>query len=786
VRKPAILLLDEATSALDTTSERVVQAAIDEIMQKQRRTTVTIAHRLSTIRHADKIAVVDQGVVVEQGTWDELVAIDGGKFQELANRQPAPAPDEAAVPADADDDVLIAAYPSLVSSTSRTTAGAGDTALLPHSPLPPGQHFQWSGKAGAPELSVGKHDEKEWVFWRVSRLQKRGDGLLLAIGSFFSMLDGWAVPALGFAFTKLSVSLFRTDPGRIHDDVIFWAIAYVAIGFAFVPVVTCELGLFGMTGEHLTRNLRAVSIRSLVKQEIGFFDDPENSAGALTLFLGEKLTLVQAVNGEKLAVAIRQISTICFGTFLVFKYGYWQLGVVMLASAPVMAVAMGLLLVVVFGIKNPRPTGEGPQAQKNVGSLVGEVVLGIRTVASYGAERRFYEEYERTCDTQLRQATRASALTGCAVGIGKGAPVIFIGAVCYYGCILITADVEKLTANIMKMFLDPDAVADGDIQADAVTGCADAQIYELLEKFLIPVMVIFFMSIGMGAVGVIVTDSQNALSAARLLFALLSRRSRIDPTDNKGTRLRGLRGDISVQNVIFAYPAAPDHIICNGYSLEIGAGQTVALCGPSGSGKSTLVALLERFYDPQGGAILLDGVDLRDLNVRWLRSQIALVGQEPVLFLGTVAENIAYGKEGASREEVEEAARNANAHGFIMSNLPHGYNTNVGIRGGMLSGGQKQRIAIARAVVRKPAILLLDEATSALDTTSERVVQAAIDEIMQKQRRTTVTIAHRLSTIRHADKIAVVDRGVVVEQGRHEELMSLNGVYAGLIAAQNT
>ena len=521
-------------------------------------------------------------------------------------------------------------------------------------------------------------------------------------------------------------------------------------------------------------------------QEIGFFDDPENSAGALTLFLGEKLTLVQAVNGEKLAVAIRQISTICFGTFLVFKYGYWQLGVVMLASAPVMAVAMGLLLVVVFGIKNPRPTGEGPQAQKNVGSLVGEVVLGIRTVASYGAERRFYEEYERTCDTQLRQATRASALTGCAVGIGKGAPVIFIGAVCYYGCILITADVEKLTANIMKMFLDPDAVADGDIQADAVTGCADAQIYELLEKFLIPVMVIFFMSIGMGAVGVIVTDSQNALSAARLLFALLSRRSRIDPTDNKGTRLRGLRGDISVQNVIFAYPAAPDHIICNGYSLEIGAGQTVALCGPSGSGKSTLIQLLERFYDPQEGSVRLDGVDLRDLNVRWLRSQIALVGQEPILFVGTVAENIAYGKEGASREEVEEAARNANAHGFIMSNLPNGYESSVGQGGGMLSGGQKQRIAIARAVVRKPAILLLDEATSALDTTSERVVQAAIDEIMQKQRRTTVTIAHRLSTIRHADKIAVVDRGVVVEQGRHEELMSLNGVYAGLIAAQNT
>ena len=189
-------------------------------------------------------------------------------------------------------------------------------------------------------------------------------------------------------------------------------------------------------------------------------------------------------------------------------------------------------------------------------------------------------------------------------------------------------------------------------------------------------------------------------------------------------------------------------------------------------------------YDPSAGTITLDGVDIRTLNLRWLRSQLGLVGQEPVLFEGTVAENIGYGKEGATRADVEEAARSANAHEFIMKSLPDGYETSVGHAGGTLSGGQKQRVAIARAIVRKPAILLLDEATSALDTTSERIVQAAIDEIMHQQKRTTLTIAHRLSTIRNSDKIAVIDGGRVVEQGTWDELLEVRGTFAGLVSAQ--
>ena len=201
------------------------------------------------------------------------------------------------------------------------------------------------------------------------------------------------------------------------------------------------------------------------------------------------------------------------------------------------------------------------------------------------------------------------------------------------------------------------------------------------------------------------------------------------------------------------------------------------------AGKSTIVSLLERFYDPEEGALLLDGVDIKTLNLKWLRRQMGMVGQEPVLFEGTVAQNIGYGKEGATQAEIEEAATAANAHQFIKEDLGAGYDTQVGLRGGKLSGGQKQRIAIARALVRKPSIMLLDEATSALDNTSEKVVQAALDVMMTQQRRTTFTIAHRLSTIRGADTIAVVNAGQVVEQGTHDELLKNGpkGVYYQLV-----
>ena len=318
-----------------------------------------------------------------------------------------------------------------------------------------------------------------------------------------------------------------------------------------------------------------------------------------------------------------------------------------------------------------------------------------------------------------------------------------------------------------------------------------------------------FLSVVFGFLGLIkalpcVSSLMVARVSAKEIFAVIDvQPDAIDALGGGGDVPAAGRatGRIVLDGVRFAYPARRDALVYDGLSLTIEAGQTVALAGPSGCGKSTLVALLERWYDVDGGALLLDGADVRSLSVRWLRSQIGLVSQEPVLFSGSIGWNIALGGGGEAAdaahhkggnggtlaadepsEAVVSAARLANADGFVRA-FPEGYASAVGEKGVQLSGGQKQRIAIARALVREPAILVLDEATSALDNESERVVQAALDAIMARQKRTTIVIAHRLSTIRHADSIAVVSGGRIVEEGPHDALLERpGGVYRALVA----
>ncbi|RZR92901.1 hypothetical protein BHM03_00021278 [Ensete ventricosum] len=385
--------------------------------------------------------------------------------------------------------------------------------------------------------------------------------------------------------------------------------------------------------------------------------------------------------------------------------------------------------------------------------VANDAVGSIRTVASFSAEEKVMEIYKQKCEAPTKKGIRQGLISGAGFGIS------FFLLFCVYAA---------------SFYAGARLVESGKTTFDKVFRVCDSKKLLLLKIFS------FFLK----------------KSASASVFAILDRESKIDPSDESGMTLERLKGNIEFHHVSFKYPTRPDIQIFQDLCLRIQSGktlyrhylmvffsssQTVALVGESGSGKSTVISLLQRFYSPDSGEILVDGIEIQKIQLRWLRQQMGLVSQEPALFNDTIRANIAYGKEGKATEaEIIAAAELANAHKFISS-LQKGYDTLVGERGVQLSGGQKQRVAIARAIVKEPKILLLDEATSALDAESERVVQDALDRVMVN--RTTVVVAHRLSTIKGADLIAVVKNGMIIEKGKHETLINIkDGAYASLVA----
>ncbi|KAJ2163842.1 hypothetical protein IW145_001500 [Coemansia sp. RSA 521] len=269
--------------------------------------------------------------------------------------------------------------------------------------------------------------------------------------------------------------------------------------------------------------------------------------------------------------------------------------------------------------------------------------------------------------------------------------------------------------------------------------------------------------------------------SARSIYETLNK-SRINGLDDTGSEVDSFEGNVGFDNIKFSYPIRPDTTILKGISFEAIMGKRVALVGASGSGKSTSILLTQRLYDANSGTVAVEDLNVRDWNIKALCDNMAIVSQEPILFNSSIADNIAYGKPNATMQEIEEAAKEANIYNFVR-NLPDGFDTNVGQKGGRLSGGQKQRVAIARALVRKPKLLLLDEATAALDSRSEKVVQRVLDEASKE--RTTLTVAHRLSTIQDCDMIVVFKNGRIVERGTHDELLALKGTYHLLVEQQS-
>ncbi|OEL23531.1 putative multidrug resistance protein [Dichanthelium oligosanthes] len=387
------------------------------------------------------------------------------------------------------------------------------------------------------------------------------------------------------------------------------------------------------------------------------------------------------------------------------------------------------------------------QAQSECSKIAVEAISNLRIVTAFSSQDRILRLFDQAQEGLLRESIQHSLFAGVGLSTTMGLLSCLWALTFWYGGILIAE--HRITSKaLFQTFLI--LASTGRVMADAVT---------------------------------MTTDLAKGAGVASSVFAILDRETEIDPDNPEGHKLEKIKGEVDIREIDFAYPSRPDVIIFKGFSLSIQPGKSTAIVGKSGSGKSTIIGLVERFYDPFMGVVEIDGRDIKTYNLRALRKHIGLVSQEPTLFEGTIRENIVYGTETASEEEIASATRHANAHDFISS-LKDGYDTWCGERGVQLSGGQKQRIAIARAILKNPAILLLDEATSALDSHSEKVVQEALDQLLPG--RTSIVVAHRLSTIQNCDMIIVLEKGIIQEMGTHASLMGRGpaGTYFGLVSLQ--
>lgn len=725
LRNPQVLLLDEATSALDNESEKLVQETIDKLSQESSLMTISIAHRLSTIQNSDKIFVFQKGNLVEEGTHSQLINSKG-------------------------------LYSVLVAAQAAAALSGGGQNPYEKDPKTKNdlknrensqQEFDAVSSFGAQESSVGRDlDRAERD--RIDQIAKEYRVPWRRVFSLNSSVQKWYIPAfIGSAANGITLPLnaflisgslgaFQLAASSIDDmmtQLSHYALGYVGLAIGAGLAMGVQWTSFGVLGENFTKTVRVIIFNRLLGMDIAFFDLPANAPGKLCDMLSSNAIKMSCLSGQVMGSFV-QICSALFAGIIISYCGSVKLAAVMTATMPLLVLAAGIQTSVMVGLQK---NSIFEMALKESSLIASEALQNIKTLRAFTARKWTITRYSDCVETPLLTASKEAIYSGLLYGASNSIIFFSYALGFWYGGTLVVNEnlpMQTMIQSLMGIVL-------------AATGAGQAMAF-------LPELV-------------------TAKAAAYEVFSLI---------DNVSATKKGSHQLISpscvtcieFKNLKFAYPTRPEIQVLKGLSFSVKSGEKVALVGPSGSGKSSIMALLERFYEPSSGQILIDNVPLASLNVSEWRSQIGYVGQEPVLFDLTLEENLRYGFESASRSDLEAVAIRANMD-FVGSVK---WEDRLGPKGSLLSGGQKQRTAIARALLRDPPLLLLDEATSALDSASEAQVQAALDSAQTG--RTTITIAHRLSTIKDYDKIYVIASGIVVESGTHEELMKLGKVYHDL------
>ncbi|ODV91349.1 hypothetical protein CANCADRAFT_3057 [Tortispora caseinolytica NRRL Y-17796] len=630
-------------------------------------------------------------------------------------------------------------------SSSSSSAGSSGDALVNSNALPEDEQLLLKKQVETKPVNIS--------YFTLFRFAKSHELMILGLGVLAAAAQGASFPAMTILFGNLTnefaklYASINIDEHAFQHTVNQYGLYFVYMGIAVLVVST--LGTFATLyyGELLSNRIRVQYLRSVLYQNIGFYDS--EGSGEITNRIVSDTSLIQKAISEKISVITTGIAAMVAAVIVALSVS-WKLALILLA--PFFAT---FILAGGFSAEMSKKMMKATAILATAGSSSEEAISTVRNAHAFGLQSRLAAKY--------------------AVYVYKGAH-FHMQAGCFIGLLM---------GSIW--FINFNTYALGFWEGSRLLNWGEFPIHSIITA----VFAMMMASMMVGQTAMHIRDVSLGVAAAKGIFATIERDSCVDASKDIGEKLSDLKGEIELKNVRFVYPSRPSVTVLKNMSLKVSPGQTVALVGPSGSGKSTIVGILERFYIPLAGQVLIDGHDISTLNVRWLRQQLALVSQEPTLFANTVFENIAYGLIGTEYEHaplekqmelVNDAAKQANAYDFIM-NLPEGFQTNVGERGFLMSGGQKQRIAIARAIVSNPKILLLDEATSALDTESEGIVQDALDKAAKA--RTTIVIAHRLSTIKDADKIVVMKDGDIIESGTHSELLAVKGTYYAMVQAQS-